>query len=105
MSCLEDTIDDVEVPGGKPADHIGHKALPLLGEILLSDNSNRLAELLLHGAGGLEHQVNDESLHGVPVRPVNFVNTLIRDGPVSLHVILESDRSCHLKMYLLTHLA
>ena len=105
MGCLKDTVDDVEVSGGKPADHVRDKALPLLGEVLLPDDGNRLTELLLDGPRGLEHQVNDESLHCVPVGPVNLVYTLIRDRPVSLDVILEGDRSSNLELRFINKLS
>ena len=60
------------------------------------DDGDGLAQLLLDGAGGLEHQINYERLYSVPVRSMDLVHTIIRHSPVSLHVVLESNRSSNL---------
>ena len=60
---LQDTVDDVEVSAGELGDHVGDEVGPPGGEVLLADDGDGLAQLLLDRAGALQHQVHDQALH------------------------------------------
>ena len=63
VSGLEDSVDHVEVAGGELGHQVRDEVLPVHGEVLLADDGDGLAQLLLHWTGRLQHQVHDQCFH------------------------------------------
>ena len=95
---MKDSVDNMEVSGGEPLNHVGNKILPFLREVLLADYSDGLTQLLLYWSGRLEHEINDKSLDSFSVRRVDLVGSVLGYGPVPLDVVLEGDGASNLMM-------
>ena len=96
MGSLQNPVDDVEVPGGEPADHVRHQVGPLLREVLLADDGDGLAQLLLDRPRRFEHEIDDKRLDRLSVGSVNLVSAFLRDRPIPFHVVFESNGSRNL---------